>query len=113
MKKIVQKAIYAYLILVNSTCWAGLPKPPSADTANGNQDWILTGKNMVFAMIGYAAIAGGSVILAGIALNMFNAYQVAQEKQDLGHFFKHLMVGLLVAAMTSAIMYVAYTTVTE
>lgn len=113
MKKIIMKAVYFLLCLVQMSAWADLPQPPSGDMANSSQNWIEAGKIMLFKLIEYACIAGGALVIIGVAFNIFSAYHVAQEKQDLGHFFKHLMVGLLVAAVASGLIYVGYTTVQD
>jgi hypothetical protein len=113
MKKIINKFMYVYLYLICSVSWADLAKPPTSDIAGSNGNWLDTLKPLIYMAIKYGSVASGALILFGTALIIFNAYQTAQEKQDLGHFFKHLLVGLLVAAVTSPLVYVAYTTVSD
>jgi|GEM_PF-5804737 len=87
---------------------AGLPTPPSSDMATGNQDWIDVGGTLMSKAIKVGCIALGAIILVGAAGGIIKAYHVAHEKQDLGHFFKMLMVGLIAAAIGLGLVYAGY-----
>ncbi len=87
---------------------ADLPKPPDNDIANGNSDWIDVGGNLAYKTLSYALIALGAMIVAGSAFGIFKAYHAAQEKQDLGHFFKHAAVSIAAAAIGAGLLYAGY-----
>lgn len=89
--------------------WADLPTPPDSDiTQDGATDWIDVGGNMTYKTLSYALIALGAMIVAGSAFGIFKAYHTAQEKQDLGHFFKHLAVSVAAAAIGAGLLYAGY-----
>ena len=50
----------------------------------------------------------GAMILAGAAYGIAKAYHAAQEKQDLGHFFKHGAVAVAAAAIGVGLLYAGY-----
>lgn len=87
---------------------AALPEPPASDIADGTNDWIDVGGNMTYKTLSYALIALGAMIVAGSAFGIFKAYHTAQEKQDLGHFFKHLAVALAAAAVGAGLLWGGY-----
>jgi len=96
------------MIVASSNVWAELPTPPASDMASGSKDWIDVGGNLVNKVLSISCIALGAALLAGVAAGILKSYHVAQERQDLGHFFKMLVVGLLVAAIGIGLLYAGY-----
>ncbi len=110
----IQKIKYGfYFLLINvmtSPVWADLPKPPDSDiTQDGTTDWIDVGGHLTYKTLSYALIALGAMIVAGSAFGIFKAYHAAQEKQDLGHFFKHSAVSVAAAAIGAGLLFAGYT----
>ncbi len=86
---------------------AAIPSAPSEDLANGSQDWLDVGANILKTKIGPTVIVGtGLVVLCGVASVVFRSYQRAQEKEDLGIFFKSAFAGLIAATFGIALIYV-------
>jgi hypothetical protein len=112
MKKVVlyfKEAFWAIgLFVLSFPVLADLPKPPDKDIANSSNDWADVGGTLVFKVIGYACYALGALILVGVASTILKAYYTAHEKQDLGHFFKMLIVGLIAAAIGIGLVYSGY-----
>lgn len=100
--------LHFFIILSSSNLWADLPTPPASDMANGSNDWIDVGGSLINKVLSISCIALGAALLAGVAAGILKSYHVAQEKQDLGHFFKMLVVGLLVAAIGIGLVYAGY-----
>jgi hypothetical protein len=96
------------MMLITSPVFADLPKPPDKDIANGTSDWADVGGALIFKVIGYTCYALGALILVGVAATVLKAFYTAQEKQDLGHFFKTLIVGLVAAAIGIGLVYSGY-----
>jgi hypothetical protein len=96
------------VMLVTTPVFADLPKPPEKDLANSSNDWTDVGGALVFKVIGYVCYALGALILVGVAATVLKAFYTAQEKQDLGHFFKTLIVGLVAAAIGIGLVYGGY-----
>lgn len=99
--------LLTYYLFMQSV-WADLPKPPDSDIANGNSDWIDVGGSLAYKTLSYALVALGAMIVAGSAFGIFKAYHAAQEKQDLGHFFKHAAVSVAAAAIGAGLLYAGY-----
>lgn len=93
---------------VSLPAWADLPRPPDGDMANGNSDWIDVGGSLAYKSLRYTCIIVGAMILAGAAFGIAKAYHAAQEKQDLGHFFKHGAVAVAAAAIGIGLLYAGY-----
>ncbi len=87
---------------------AALPTPPVSDMANGSKDWIDVGGGLINKVLSVGCIAMGGALLVGVAAGILKAYHVAQERQDLGHFFKMLVVGLIAAALGIGLVYGGY-----
>jgi hypothetical protein len=107
--KIKTKFALMFFMLVTNPVFADLPKPPDKDIANGTNDWADVGGALIIkalTMLCYALAAG---ILIGTAATVIKAFYVAQEKQDLGHFFKTLIVGVIAAAIGLGLIFAAYT----
>src|SRR5688572_189456 len=85
-------------MLINFPVYASLPKPPDNDMANSSNDWLDVGGTLMSKAIKIGCIGLGAIILIGAAGGIIKAYHVAHEKQDLGHFFKMLIIGLVAAA---------------
>jgi hypothetical protein len=100
--------VYITLFTFSSPAWADLPSPPAGDMATSSQDWSDVGGAMLYKLIGIACVALGAVIVLAVAGGILKAYHTAHEKGDLGHFFKMLFVGLLVAAIGLGLDYSAY-----
>lgn len=96
------------LNLVAWPSWADLPKPPDSDMASGNSDWIDVGGSLAYKGLRYTCIIVGAMILAGAAFGIAKSYHAAQEKQDLGHFFKHSAVAVVAAAIGIGLLYAGY-----
>lgn len=96
------------IAILTSPAWAALPTPPSKDMANGSNDWVDVGGTLVYKVIGISCIALGALCLLGIAAGILKAYHTAQEKQDLGHFFKMLIISLVVGAICCGLVYAGY-----
>lgn len=103
--------LFLFIVVTITTLpvWADLPQPPSKDIANSSSDWADVGSSIIFRVIGYSCYVLGALILMGVAGSILKAYQTAHEKQDLGHFFKMLVVGLVCAAMGIGLVYGGYT----
>ena len=115
MRKLIQRLhkikVWLYLLpvlLVSSRTFADLPTPPAKDIANSSNDWADVGGTLIFKVIGYVCYALGALILVGVAATVLKAFYTAQEKQDLGHFFKTLIVGLIAAAIGIGLVYGGY-----
>ena len=88
--------------------FADLPTPPAKDIANSSNDWADVGGSLIFKVIGYVCYALGALILIGVAATVLKAFYTAQERQDLGNFFKTLIVGLIAAAIGIGLVYGGY-----
>ncbi len=112
MQKIWKRCKELFLFIVftvmTSPVWADLPQPPSKDIANSTSDWADVGSSIIFRVMGYSCYVLGALILIGVAGGVLKAYHTAHEKQDLGHFFKMLVVGLVCAAMGIGLVYGGY-----
>jgi len=106
--KLKHLVLKLFMIVASSNVWAELPTPPASDMASGSKDWIDVGGNLVNKVLSISCIALGAALLAGVAAGILKSYHVAQERQDLGHFFKMLVVGLLVAAIGIGLLYAGY-----
>ena len=98
-----------FFTFISHPVFADLPKPPDKDIANSTNDWTDVGGALIIkalTMLCYALAAG---ILIGTAATVIKAFYVAQEKQDLGHFFKILIVGVIAAAIGLGLIFAAYT----
>ena len=95
-------------IVVSSISWAALPTPPASDMATGSNDWIDVGGGLINKVMSLGCIAMGTALLVGVAAGILKSYHTAQEKQDLGHFFKILIIGLLAAAIGIGLVYAGY-----
>lgn len=117
MKKIFSKLeenlLKLIILFFTAPVWADLPKPPATDMPSGSKDWIDVGGSLINKVLSIACIALGAILLVGVAGGILKAYQVAQDRQDLGHFFKMLIVGLLVAAIGIGLVYAGYQIVNE
>ncbi len=107
-QKILYFIVFTMVTLTSLPAWAELPKPPDDDTPSGNSDWIDVGGNLAYKTISYALIAIGAMILLGCAFGIFKAYAAAQEKQDLGHFFKHTAVAIAAMAIGAGLLFAGY-----
>ena len=88
--------------------WAELPTPPASDMANGSKDWIDVGGSLATKALSIVSVIMGAALLVGVAAGTLKSYHVAHERGDLGHFFKMLVVGLLVAAIGIGLLYAGY-----
>ncbi|HVV68000.1 MAG TPA: hypothetical protein VHE99_03030 [Gammaproteobacteria bacterium] len=113
LSKIKNSFLMAGVFLTTLPCLAELPKPPDGDIANDTSDWIDVGGALTYKTLSYALIALGAMIVAGAAFGTFKAYHTAQERQDLGHFFKHAAVGLAAAAIGAGLLYAGYQIITN
>jgi hypothetical protein len=102
-----------YVSLMTSPLLANLPKPPDKDIADGTNDWADVGGALIYKVISYSCVALGALILAGVAATVLKAFHTAHEKQDLGHFFKMLIVGLIAAAIGIGLVYGGYQIISQ
>jgi drug/metabolite transporter (DMT)-like permease len=63
---------------------------------------------MVYRILSITCVALGAIILIAVAGSILKAYQTSHEKQDLGHFFKMLVVGVVCAALGMGLVYAGY-----
>lgn len=91
------------------TAWADLPTPPSNEQIGNGNDTVQVGSTIIFNVLKVACYATGVFMMLGVAGMMVSAYKVAHEKQDLGHFFKMLMIGLVVITIGIVLLYTGYT----
>ncbi len=111
--KLSHVCLKTFIIISSSNVWAELPTPPPNDIASGSKDWIDVGGDLINKVLCISCIALGAALLAGVAAGILKSYHVAQERQDLGHFFKMLVIGLLVAAVGIGLVYAGYQIVGE
>lgn len=88
---------------------ADLPTPPAEDMMDGSHDMIDVGGSMLFRVCKYTCLVIGVGILIGAAAGIVKAFHTSHERQDLGHFFKWMVVGLVASAIGIALVYVGYT----
>jgi hypothetical protein len=88
--------------------WADLPRPPTSDMADSTNDWIDVGGNLAYKSLRYSCMIVGVMVCVGAAFGIFKAYHTAQEKQELGHFFKHGAVAVVAAAIGAGLIYAGY-----
>jgi hypothetical protein len=93
---------------ISLPAWADLPKPPDSDVANGNNDWIDVGGNLAYKSLRYSCMIVGAMILIGAAFGIAKAYHTSQEKQELGHFFKHGGIAVAAAAIGVGLIYAGF-----
>lgn len=108
LQRIKDVLLMLYVMVITTPVFADLPTPPSKDIANSSNDWADVGGTLIFKVIGYCCYALGALILLGVAAGIAKAYHTAHEKQDLGHFFKMLVVGLVCAAIGIGLVYGGY-----
>lgn len=101
-------ALLLFVLVTTSCVWADLPKPPDSDMASGSKSWLDVGKAQMNKAISISSLALGAIILVSVAAAIVKAYHVSNEKGELGHFFKMLIVGLLVAAIGIGLVYAGY-----
>lgn len=108
-KRCYMKILNAIVFFIHNLAWAALPTPPDSDWAkDSSKDWIDVGNTLMNKSIKIVCVALGALILAGAAAGIIKAYHTAHEKQDLGHFFKMLIVGLIAAAVGLGLVYASY-----
>jgi hypothetical protein len=112
MKRMINKFTYwiliVYVSITSTNVWAELVRPPSADMADDSKDWLDIIKTLGMKALGIVCLAGSIGILIAVALNIAKAYHVAHEKGDLMHFFKILIMGIIVTVICSGLIYVGY-----
>jgi hypothetical protein len=108
IKEIIITIFFIFFSCISHPALADLPKPPDADIANGTKDWGDVGSALLYKVLTYSCIILGVVILIGVAATVMKAFHTAHEKQDLGHFFKILIVGLIAASIGAGLLYAAY-----
>jgi hypothetical protein len=96
----------SFVSLAASPVLADLPVPPSNEMPSGSKGWIDVFGALVYKALSIGSVVIGAAILLGVAAIIFSSYHVAHQKQDLGHFFKMMVVGLLAAAIGTALIYV-------
>jgi hypothetical protein len=114
LKQMVSRCRHGWLWLSVSLssialpAWAELPTPPDNDVAKGNNDWIDVGGNLAYKSLRYSCMIVGAMILIGAAFGIVKAYHTSQEKQELGHFFKHGGIAVAAAAIGMGLIYAGF-----
>ncbi len=93
---------------ISLPAWAELPTPPKDDIADSTNDWIDVGGNLAYKSLRYSCMIVGAMILIGAAFGIAKAYHTSQEKQELGHFFKHGGIAVAAAAMGIGLIYAGF-----
>src|SRR5688572_5941206 len=91
--------------IMTSSAWADFPKPASEDMADSTKDWIDIGGSLGFRGAKIVCVLVGVGILVGAASGIISAFRTVHERQDYGHFFKVVMVGLAAAALGTGLLY--------
>lgn len=107
-RRLQQMVLWLSVWSVSLPVWADLPKPPDDDMPSGNSDWIDVGGNLAYKSLRYSCLIVGAMVLIGAAFGIAKAYHTAQEKQELGHFFKHGAVAVAAAAIGLGLIYAGY-----
>ena len=107
-KKLNDWFLKLFIFFPYSNVWAELPTPPANDIADSSKDWIDVGGSLINKVLSISCIALGAALLVGVAAGILKSYHVAHDRQDLGHFFKMLVIGLLVAAIGIGLVYAGY-----
>lgn len=108
LKKCVDVVLALFVSITAPPVWADLPKPPDSEMASGSKGWIDVGQGMLYKILSISSVVLGAAILLGVAGSILKAYHVAHERQDLGHFFKMLVIGLLAAAIGIGLVYAGH-----
>lgn len=112
-KYMKQLNTFFLMAFISSPLYAALPTPPANDMASSSKNWIAVGGSLINQVLRYSAIAIGALILLGVAGGILKAYHVSQERGELSHFFKMLVIGLVVAAAGLGLVYAGHQIVTE
>jgi hypothetical protein len=102
-----------FVLLTSHAAFADLPTPPSSDMADSSNDWVSVGINIFSKSLKFICLGLGVGILVSTAAGIVKSYHTAHEKQDLGHFFKMLVVGLIAASLGAGLVYVGYNIIPE
>lgn len=110
LKKLQKKTGTCSLLL---GVWAtqsfgGLIKPPDASIASGSNDWVDTTDSLLVKFANYMVPLLAIVIILGVGASIFKSFRVAQEKQDVGHFFSTLGCGVLCIALSLGMLWAAH-----
>lgn len=100
--------LFMFVTLMTSPVWAEIPKPPDKDLANGSNDWIDVGGNLSYRILSITCVVLGVITLIAVAAGLVKAYNTVHDRQDYGHFFKMLIVGLVCAALAIGLIYGGY-----
>ncbi len=107
-RRLQQGILWVCVWSVTLPVWANLPKPPDSDIANETNDWIDIGGSMAYKTLRYSCMIVGVMICIGAAFGIFKAFHTAQERQELGHFFKHAGVAVAAAAIGAGLIWAGY-----
>lgn len=105
-----QKMIFFlyFLCAVSSSAMADLPAPPPDNLPSGTKDWVDIMANEAFKILHYLCyIAVVAALIAG-AIDLVKAWHVAHDKQQMGHFFKHLILVAFAEVIIVSLCYAAY-----
>lgn len=107
-KQCIDMVFFVWISMMTTSVYADLPKPPDSEIASSSKGWIDVGQGMLYKILSISSVVLGAAILLGVAGSILKAYHVAHERQDLGHFFKMLVVGLLAAAIGIGLVYAGH-----
>lgn len=94
--------------LMTMPVFADLPVPPDDEKIDSGHSVIDIGGGMAYKTLRYACVILGVIIFVAAASGIIKAYHTAQEKHDMGHFFKWGIVGAGGAAFGMALVYAGY-----
>jgi hypothetical protein len=105
VKNLRRICLVVLLNLASTVATAGLPQPPDELTAGSGKSWFDVGSTVINRGIGLAAIALGAIITLGVAAGVYRSWRESIEKQDLGHFTKSSLAGLVMLVMGLSLVY--------
>jgi len=108
MKKIIQQYCIIVFILWSRLVHADLPRPPSRMIADSNQDFVQIGTNLMRDVVNIAIPVSAVVLLISIVGMFIKAYRQYQQEGELGIVGKSVLVGLVIASLGLALLYLAY-----
>lgn len=111
--KIQDLFISLCITVMSSPLWAAMPTPRSDQKLDANHDTVDVGSAVIFKVVKITSFSLGAFIMLGVAATVLKAFHTAQEKQDLGHFFKTLLVGILVASVGVFLVYSGYSIIPD
>lgn len=94
-------SLYVYTLPIRAT----VPTLPPDDVPSSTTDFIDVMANLVYRNLRYICIIVGAGLMVASAWGVFHAFQVARERQDLGHFVKYGAVIAIVVVLSISLIY--------